>query len=161
MSWILKCSEESYLLNSMVFSPTWAASCNQHPPSHCYLNFWFKPQSLNVPQNAQGPKAAEKQKAEASCTQHQFHLDCYCHFLQFIRFLPCWEHPQPAPAQCPPVELPDGPQSADVPTAAGQDGQVVGVQGEEETFRWEFRLRKQRRIPVWKTQTVQEKKFKN
>lgn len=47
-----------------------------------------------------------------------------------------------------PVELPDGPQPADVPAAAGQDGQVVRVQGEEETFRWEFGLRKQRRVPV-------------
>lgn len=49
---------------------------------------------------------------------------------------------------CRPVELPDGAQAADVAAAAGQDGQVVGVQGEEETFRGELRLRKQRLIPV-------------
>lgn len=53
---------------------------------------------------------------------------------------------------CQPVEFPDGAQPADVATAAGQDGQVMRVQGEEETFRWELRLRKRRRVPVWKTE---------
>lgn len=47
-----------------------------------------------------------------------------------------------------PIELPDGPESADIATAAGQNREVVGVQGEKEAFRREFRLRKGRLISV-------------
>lgn len=47
-----------------------------------------------------------------------------------------------------PVQLPDGPEPADVAAAARQDRQVVGVQGEEEAFRGELRLRKRRLISI-------------
>lgn len=47
-----------------------------------------------------------------------------------------------------PVELPDGPEPADVAAAARQDGEVVGVQGQKEAFRGEFRLRKRRLVSI-------------
>lgn len=45
-----------------------------------------------------------------------------------------------------PIELPDGPESADIATATWQNRQVVSVQGKKEAFCREFRLRKWRLI---------------
>lgn len=47
-----------------------------------------------------------------------------------------------------PIELPDGPESADIATATRQNREVVGVQGEKEAFCREFRLRKWRLISI-------------
>lgn len=68
-----------------------------------------------------------------------------------------WGHgprPQHTAPRHAPVELPDGPESADVAPAAGQNGEVVGVQGEEEAFRGEFRLRERRLISIWKSHII-------
>lgn len=48
-----------------------------------------------------------------------------------------------------PIKLPDGPESADIATATGQNGEVVRVQGKKEAFCREFRLRKRRLIAIW------------
>lgn len=48
-----------------------------------------------------------------------------------------------------PIKLPDGPESADIATATGQNGEVVRVQGQKEAFCREFRLRKRRLIAIW------------
>lgn len=45
-----------------------------------------------------------------------------------------------------PVQFTDGSQPADVSPAAGQDGQVVSVQREEETFCGELGLRELGRV---------------
>lgn len=86
--WILGCSKESYLLNRMV-SPTWAASCNQQPPSQ-YI--WI-PGSLHAPKNPQGLKAAECLKAE--CV---FSPNSHCYFISFPISWP-GEGPQEPPGR--------------------------------------------------------------
>lgn len=47
-----------------------------------------------------------------------------------------------------PIELTDGSESANVPTTTRQNREVVSVQGEKETFRREFWLRKWRLIAI-------------
>lgn len=47
-----------------------------------------------------------------------------------------------------PVELPDGPESADVATATWQNREVVGVQGKKKAFCREFGLRKWRLVSI-------------
>ena len=47
-----------------------------------------------------------------------------------------------------PIELPDGPQSTDIATAAWQNGEVVGMQGKKKAFCRKFRLRKWRLVSI-------------
>lgn len=105
------------------------------------MNSWI-PQSLQAPKNPQGPKAAENRGALHSALAPP-ELP-----LQFQPFLSV--PALPGQPQSRPVELPDGAQPADVAAAAGQDGQVMGLQRQEEAFRGELGLRKKRWIPVWK-----------
>lgn len=79
VSWILERSEESYLLNRMVFSPTRAALYNQQ----LHLSTISIPGPLHTPKNSQGPKAAEQQKAE-----FEFHPNPHRHFTDHV--LPWW-----------------------------------------------------------------------
>lgn len=55
---------------------------------------------------------------------------------------------------CVPVQFTDGSQPADVAPAAGQDGQVVGVQREEEALGGELGLRELGRVFICEPNSI-------